>query len=232
MSLLSNNDDKGKTPRISVNKLAEYMEANPYRRKQIIHDAKFPETFIVTRYGDSRPVIKDFLSGRINAEEVRRKQGEIRDYIPKSDFEVNDQKNCIESLDRLLNADLNYFKDCIISETSGNLIIQMNGLDVSINPDLSVEKMIKGIVHKGAIKIAIAKSALTESAQSVVAVMVWLYVTNYMLEANQKASPKLCCSYDVFNNSFCFCPASYKTRLRHVEHACEEIVSRWPLIKR
>ena len=48
-------------PRISVNKLAEYMEANSIRRKKIVYDAKYPQKFIVTRYKESKDTIKQCL---------------------------------------------------------------------------------------------------------------------------------------------------------------------------
>jgi hypothetical protein len=38
------------TPRISVNKLAEYMVATPARRRGIIRDQKVKRDFIVARY--------------------------------------------------------------------------------------------------------------------------------------------------------------------------------------
>lgn len=44
-------------PRLSVNKLAEYLEASSTRRKKIVFDAKYPEKFIVTRYKEAREAI-------------------------------------------------------------------------------------------------------------------------------------------------------------------------------
>jgi hypothetical protein len=40
-------------PRISVCKLAEYLEAQPIRRRQILKDQKYPPDFKVTWYDDS-----------------------------------------------------------------------------------------------------------------------------------------------------------------------------------
>ena len=40
-------------PRISVCKLAEYLEAQPIRRNQILKDQKYPPDFKVTWYDDS-----------------------------------------------------------------------------------------------------------------------------------------------------------------------------------
>ena len=44
-------------PRISVNKLGEYMTATPLRRRRIVLDQKRPKTFIFARYREPQDAI-------------------------------------------------------------------------------------------------------------------------------------------------------------------------------
>jgi hypothetical protein len=49
-------------PRISVNKLGEYMTATPLRRRRIIQDQKRPKDYIVPRYTEAQDAIVAYLS--------------------------------------------------------------------------------------------------------------------------------------------------------------------------
>jgi hypothetical protein len=49
--------DQPKPPRLSVNKLGEYMTAKAGRQYKILHDAKYPQDFIVAHYKDAAEAI-------------------------------------------------------------------------------------------------------------------------------------------------------------------------------
>ena len=51
-----------KTPRISVNKLAEYLTASPAKRRSIVKDQKYPPTFRITWYEKATRAMVSFLS--------------------------------------------------------------------------------------------------------------------------------------------------------------------------
>lgn len=48
-------------PRISINKLGEYMTATPARRRQIVRDQKNPPAFKAARYKPARETIVSYL---------------------------------------------------------------------------------------------------------------------------------------------------------------------------
>jgi len=59
---------KTKKPKVSANKLGEYMSASPSRRNEIVKNQKYPKGYVVTRYNDARRAIIDyFLNGRGDA---------------------------------------------------------------------------------------------------------------------------------------------------------------------
>jgi hypothetical protein len=68
--------------KFSVNKLGEYLTANPSRRKRIIKDQKNPKGFIVIRYKDARKALVDFFAnGKGDKKYIEAK---IRDIIDKT----------------------------------------------------------------------------------------------------------------------------------------------------
>lgn len=50
-------------PRISVNKLAQYVTSRATRQNQILRTAKFPPDYITTYYRDAAEAIARFLAG-------------------------------------------------------------------------------------------------------------------------------------------------------------------------
>ena len=48
-------------PKISLNKLGEYLDATPSRRKKIIQDQQDPRPVITIRYQDARENITEIL---------------------------------------------------------------------------------------------------------------------------------------------------------------------------
>lgn len=57
-------------PRISLNKLGEYMNASASRRKRIIAEQREPKTFIVARYTDAMDVICDYFQDDSRDDEI------------------------------------------------------------------------------------------------------------------------------------------------------------------
>ena len=55
-----------------MNKLAEYMNANSVRRRQIVKDAKAPMNFIVTRYAEARSISRNYIAAHGEMDVITR----------------------------------------------------------------------------------------------------------------------------------------------------------------
>lgn len=63
-----------RSPKISANKLGEYINSAPHRRKEIVKNQKYPKGFIVTRYNDAKSTIIDFfIRGKGDKEVVEKR---------------------------------------------------------------------------------------------------------------------------------------------------------------
>lgn len=217
-----------KNPRISINKLAEYLEANSARRKKIVHDAKYPENYIVTRYKDARDTIKKYIIGGGDEDIILEKLDQLTEIKPDTDFQEQDLKLSIEALELFLDFDISALVGCEIHEYDENKFIKVSGVEISVNPDLIVKKKIGKIVNVGSIKIHISKSnPLNSNSQKIVGVMLHNYINDYVLKKGEVANEKLNLSFDIFQNTFEYCPSAIKVRLRQIEAACEEINLWW-----
>ncbi|WP_342085492.1 hypothetical protein [Dyadobacter sp. OTU695] len=218
--------ERPKKPRISVNKLAEYISAGPPRRNKIVSDCKTPVAFIVTRYSEARTAVKSYFEQNspdiLNAaiEVLEKKEG-------TTDFQKNDIKNSIALLNSLLNTDVSRFNGMEIKIAPGkDAILEIKGVEISVNPDLYLSQTMKGIKNIGAIKLSLTKSGLSSDQQKIVALM-----TKRYLQANagkdEVVNGKMCFSLDAFKKSFTEAPASDAQRMRAIEYACEEIALWW-----
>jgi hypothetical protein len=52
-------------PRISINKLGEYMVSKAARRQRILRDAKYPPDYITTYYREAQESITQFIGGNM-----------------------------------------------------------------------------------------------------------------------------------------------------------------------
>ncbi len=106
-------------PRISVNKLAEYLEANPERRKRIVHDAKYPAEFVTTRYREAREIIKNYIMGKADEDEVLAKIDGFNDAVAGSEWQEQDNNLSAEALEQLLETDIECWEDFDIEPFDG-----------------------------------------------------------------------------------------------------------------
>ncbi len=214
-------------PKISLNKLAEYLEANPSRRKTIVYDAKYPEAFKTTRYKEARDVIMEYLITN-DENEVLLAIDKLKKKKTSTEFQEQDRKLSIKVLSDVLNMDLSFLKNTELSlfaDKSHKL--EICGVTVSISPDLFVTSLKdKNLI--GVIKLHISKNnKLSEEGQNIATLLLKHYTQEALADTGEIVSNKLCVSIDLFNNSTQYCPSATAQRFKRIESACEEIALRW-----
>jgi hypothetical protein len=229
-----------KDPRISVNKLAEYVLATPSRRKRILLDAKYPKPYITTRYKEVREIAKSFLSGQMTSHEVLK---EIKVFekaavdaakIPDNEYQIGYNEQSAEALSTLLATTIPKFYGAkIFALNEQSKIILNKGVSISVKPDLILRADIDGEIHVGAMKLHITQTTtLDDESQKLVGVVLHEYVKKHIANTAKGEIPdyRMCVSYDIFKQRFDVCPAAMKVRLTQVADSCEEIAARWDSI--
>lgn len=213
-------------PRVSANKLAEYIvTSNPLRRAQIVKDAKSPSTFKVVRYKDAREAIVSYLMNGFNDEILNDCIEYLKSLKPNTPFEEDDINNSIFALDAASTIGIDELSGCVIEKSVGNTLVNIAGVNVSINPDLLITNLNTNKV--GALKVHISKSnTLNEEALTYVGVLIKRYLINEGIE-EKKINEDLCVAVDCFEGNYKTAPKSYKRMLSRIEAACNEFLLKW-----
>lgn len=216
-------------PRISLNKLGEYLTATPARRRRIVLDQQNPQPFIVTRYGDAREAIVNFMaSGMLDREKLLLEARRLRMEDGGSDFSRQDREASAEAIHGFLAvASQIDFRDSVIVrvQSSSSESMEIAGVTVSIRPDVYLKNFITGEVV-GAVKLHFPKTTpLDQNASEYVATALRVF-----LEQEKGATAvnfKQCYVVDVSTGLVTHAPRSFAKKMNDIAAACDEIDARW-----
>jgi len=219
-------------PKISVNKLGEYLTTNAQRREKIVMDQKYPREFKYLWYADARRTIvkyfvdkdqdEDYLVDRIEALAVNRSG---------KDIQLQDRQLSIEALKAFLKNDI-ILPNQKVSFLRPSKITSMNiaGVKISIAPDLMVSYNRAGIENIGLIKLHFGKhQQLSKVASEYVSTLLH-QCAEIEFNDEAKVNKKWCLSIDVFSGSVVSAPVSFIKRRQQIESACREIELWWKSI--
>jgi hypothetical protein len=220
--------NKYRKPRISANKLGEYIHSAPHRRKEIVKNQKYPKGYVVTRYNDAKSTIIDFfINGRGDKGLVEKK---IKDLIQRSyasNFRTQDNALSIEALEIFKGTNLADLEGYSLNKFNrGFQKLSVQGVEVAVEPEILIKGSVRGVDFVGAIKIHISKShPLTSDSGKYVASLIHSFLEkNY---SGVKVRPDFCISLDIFTGTYFSAPRSFKLLRKEIEAACNEIRLIW-----
>lgn len=217
------------SPKISLNKLGEYLTASPSRRRRIVQDQQDPKAFIAARYLDARAEIVAFLaSGMTNESKLLAAAKRLRSDSTGTEFSRQDRVASAEAIENFIEvADQIEIEDLLVVpvESSASESMVISEVNVSIRPDAYLRNAIAGDLV-GAVKLHFPKTTpLSEGAAKYVATALKVYL---MEEKDAKATDhKKCYVVDVSTQTVTCAPRSYKRSMTDITAACEEIRARW-----
>jgi len=216
-------------PRISLNKLGEYMTAAASRRRRIVLDQQVPQPFIVTRYRDAREAIVDFIvSGMGDRGALLSAASRLRKDREGSEFAISDRIASADAIESFMQAVQHIqLGDCVAvavpQATSEGMLIA--GVYVSIRPDIYLRNWLTGEVE-GAVKLHFPKtSPLTSLGAEYVATAMRVYMERE--KGHLRVDHRKCLVVDVPTSSVTTAPKAYVKKMKDIEAACEEIEVRW-----
>lgn len=224
-------------PRISVSKLGEYLTATPARRKQIIHGAKFPSTFMVSRYTAAENAIADWIcSGGTDELLLAQAIAALRTGEPRSSFARSRRDCCVTAIAnaarlqdklQLPSGRVSYVR----TNTSTSLLL--GDLTVSVRPEVLLY-MGSGEQHRlGGIKLYFSKQhPLDEQAADTITTLLWQSLVIRSAKDLSLRDHDQIKVVDVLAGEVFTLPRNYKRHSKEICAACEEIAERWEAIKR
>jgi hypothetical protein len=221
--------DERVNPRISVNKLGEYLCASPARRRTIIRDQKHPSDFVVARYNHVYDAIVDYLCSGNDMARIFQAIDTLRAIVPDTDFKEQDKLlsiNALESFSRIAN-NLTIEGANYSSFDRKPPRLHINGVDISVRPEIQLIRSIRNNSKVGFFKLYIGKThRLTQEAAAYIGALIRMYTEAFIAELGDY-DPHICKVVDVFSEKIYPAPASYVRRMNDIEAACDEISRTW-----
>jgi hypothetical protein len=218
-------------PRITANKLGEYMDASAARRERIIADQKRPKVYRGVRYEEAQEVITEFLvGGAKDTMYVLREIEELRNAVAETEWESPNNRLCAVALESFLDLrdDLALDGLELSRGDSQPSKLRIGGVEVSVRPEVVVSRTDRrGETITGAIKLYFPKSyPLTDKAGEYVATMVRQFMVEHQ-PIPGKVHHTLCRVVDVSQGRVFTAPLCYRRRHVDLEAACREIYRAW-----
>jgi hypothetical protein len=213
-----------KSPRISINKLAEYMVAGPGRRRTIIKNQKSPKDFMVAYYSQVSDVIAEYFEKEYDAQFLEKRISAFEQKPVSSDWDETRKGVSIEALQAFADilSDLEFPQYKKVAAPRNQDKIQISGVSLSVRPEVLLKQDGKVV---GAIKLAIIKGERIDDKQMDYIGTGLLVYMRELYGESIKAND--CYTIDVFGHRLCAAPSSIKRRSDDLRAACEEIFDTW-----
>lgn len=221
-------------PRISVSKLAEYLTATPGRRRRIIHEQKYPQPFIVSRYREAERAMIDYLSGDEHA--IERCRERFVQMHPDKDAEAQRIENGIEALCafedsiEVLDATLGFDGLTVGAAPHSADRLEYAGVSVSVRPEFILARRDRRPERAGCLKLYLVKTAPLDDAAGQYVSTVLAEFADRNLTAVGEIDRRMIVTLDVFSRKAFAAPKARSRRLDDITAACEEIAARWASI--
>lgn len=216
-------------PKITANKLGEYLCASPRRRRSIIKTLQQEAPYAALHYVDARNSITSYMAGEITEKELIRRSEELKNFTSDKEFIVNTKRASGIAIEQFLDVvnDIVISK-CIIKKGDDfeSSHLEISGVKVTTKPDLIImDEREQDVI--GCIKFSFSQSApLEENAAEYTATIMKKYLEE-KLSNGVKIESKNVIVVDNPTGEVYEAPKSYKSRIKDIEAGCEEIAARW-----
>lgn len=220
-----------KEPRISVNKLGEYLVAAPAKRKSIIQDQKRPKTFQTAYYAEAQTAIVRYLtSPQPDLATLTRAAKLLEQAQASSDWEDQKNRSCADAIEAFSDIAEDLLEDLSVKVVAGPTApepLTIAGVAVNVRPDAYLRSERGKQDSVGALKLSFAKNGPLSSASA--SYIGWLVRehTESFPPSKHPVDRRICIVLDVFEGLSHPAPATFVRRRRDVEAACEEIGRAW-----
>jgi|GEM_PF-958685 len=221
-------------PRLSVNKLAEFIEAKARRQRQILRDQKYPTDFKGMYYREASEAIASYIASNMEKTSIIDRaiavleQSRPEKIGTRRRIEAN--IDALESFQTMLDAiDLGGASPMLGANSQPMITIQ--NVNISVRPDIILRLEGKGRTPLvGAIKLHFPRTfSLGEAGEGIVSAIMQEWVKTVMPDDGE-ASGAHCFAIDVGAGRLGKGVKATVARLKDVQANCRNIMALWPSI--
>lgn len=222
------------TPRISVNKLGEYIVSRPNRQSQIIRGQKYPPDYIVTYYKDAQETIGQFFANNLDDISILERTIQNLDQSPAENvYQVRRSNGNIQAIEKFMEMidDVNLHGGVPQLGESRPERLTVRNVEVSVRPEIimtGTDRRGRNVV--GGVKLHFpTTSPLNDDSAGFVSAVVQEYCRACLADIGE---PYHHYSFVVDVASARIYPGvqSTRRRMQEVEAACEQIFNLWPTV--
>lgn len=220
-------------PRISLNKLCEFMTASPSRQRRIVRDQKYPSDFMRVYYREAQEAVAHCIaSGLEDFGRVERQIEILNQMTPDS---IGTQRRItanIEALETFLQMvdtiDLAGAEPRLGENAPPRLAIR--NVDVSVRPEVLLSGQGRNGRLVGGIKLHFPRTnRLDERAAGYVSAVLQEWCSRNLADEGQVSGP-MCYVIDIGSQRAYAGVRATAQRIRDIEDACATIHALWPTI--
>lgn len=224
-----------KEPRISANKLGEYLVSRAGRQRIILRNQKFPPDFMTTYYKEAQEAISLFLADNMEDITILERQIRILEQSPYSNVQaVQRLTGNIEAIEMFMNV----IDDIDFNGASPSLgehappKMKIHNVEISVRPEIILTgKGSKGKNLVGGIKLHFPKTnPLNDEACDYVSTIMQMYCENHLYDRGTQYA-KYCMVIDVPTGKVRTGVTATANRKKDIQAACQSIYDLWPSIK-
>ncbi len=214
---------------ISINQFAEFSTATKAGKARIVKQQIKVDKRLIIWYQGAKGSIKRYLKD-VNdlaplQEEITRQQNKTVD----TKHQRNDREVSILALQRMIEMNLSRLLGKVKYEVVKSEIksININGVKITISPEVIIKVVIDGKVMYGGVKIHIGKTKPFNLEQcSYVAILLHDFLLTIKNEG-QEVLPQFCLCIDVFGNRIVSAKEIHHEESRKINVLCHEIIDLW-----
>lgn len=226
---------KDNGPRISVNKLAEYISAKGRRQREILRDQKFPD-FKGMYYREAEQAVSTCLASNLEDTAVISRTIKLLNQTPAEKTgtvrRINSNIDALESFEAMLDAiDLKGGAPELGDHRPEKL--KIHGVEVSVRPEIILRgKSKSGADLVGALKVHFSKTyPMDAEGAGYVSAVLQRYSEQYLANGNAVPGAAFCFVIDVGGRQVHPSVKSIAARLKDIEGECRNIADLWPGIR-
>jgi hypothetical protein len=220
-------------PRISVNKLAEFINAKAARQRQILRDQKFPTEFKGMYYKEAAESIAVCIASNLeNTSIIERTIALLEQQSPDkigTQRRIQSNIDALESFEAMLDEiDLKGAEPSLGDHAPPKLTIQ--NVEVSVRPDI----ILKGVGKAkqpliGAVKFHFPRTFPLDDSAGYVSALLQEYAKTYLAGDGDAHGP-YCPVLDIGSRKLHAGAKSTLARMKDIQAACRNIIALWPTI--
>lgn len=225
-----------KQPRISVNKLAEYMVSKAARQRKLLKQRKYPDDdFNAGMYHReaTEAVAQYLVSDQLSTDPIDNRILAIAQLKPDKLGTQRRLNSNLESLERFLDMLDDFdFGDAEPNhgEHSPEKLVY-HGVEISVRPEIILRGTAKGKNLIGACKLHFPKGfELTDETAGYISAAIQEYCRRHVAADDEIVHPAYCHVFDIGSGHVFPGVKATKARLKDIEDTCQNIAAIWPSI--